>query len=144
MKNYPFTLWLLSFLFFLRVLGQILVAYFNVSFLPAMPHWYSGLLPYPILLPIQILIIILQIKINIDISRNKGFFAKPRRKFGKILQWFSYPYAVIMVIRYIITMYLYPERRWFGEGTIPIIFHFVLAGYLFTWGKFSARWQEKE
>jgi hypothetical protein len=136
MNNYPLILWSLTILFFLRVIGQFLVAFFNVTFLPPMPNWYSGLLPYPILLPTQILIILLQLKINNDFSRNKGFFIKPRRKLGMFLQWFSYAYAGIMAIRYVITMYLYPERRWFGEGTIPIIFHFVLAGYLFTLAKY--------
>jgi hypothetical protein len=104
-----------------------------------MPHWYSGLLPYPLLLTTQIFIIILQLKINLDFSRNSGFFAQPRRKLGRFIQWFSYAYAGVMAVRYVITMTLYPERRWLGEGTIPIIFHFVLAGYLFTWGDFYTR-----
>jgi hypothetical protein len=50
-------LWLLTFLFFLRVLGQVLVAFFDVTFLPPMPYWYSGLLSYPVLLTSQILIL---------------------------------------------------------------------------------------
>ena len=135
-RIYPIILWLLTLSFFLRVLGQILIAFFQVSFLPPMPHWYSGLLSYPILLCLQILILIIQIKINLDFSQSSGYFAQPKPKNGKLLQRFSYPYAVIMSIRYIIAMTFYPERRWFGEGTIPIIFHFVLAGYLFTWGHF--------
>ena len=42
-------------LFVLRVLGQALVAFFDVSFLPSMPHWYSGLMRYEYLLPSQLL-----------------------------------------------------------------------------------------
>ena len=30
---------------FLRVLGQVLVAFFRVDFLPPMAEWYSGLIP---------------------------------------------------------------------------------------------------
>lgn len=60
----------------------------------------------------------------------------PRPSLGEFLRGFSYVYAIAMAIRYIITMTRYPERRWLGKGTIPIIFHFVLAGYLFTWGHF--------
>jgi hypothetical protein len=30
------------------------------------------------------------------------------------------------------------EMRWLG-GTIPIFFHFVLAGFLYVYGKFHAR-----
>jgi hypothetical protein len=47
-------LWLLLALFVLRVLGQALVAFFNVGFLPPMPAWYSGLMPYEYLLPSQL------------------------------------------------------------------------------------------
>jgi hypothetical protein len=36
-------------------------------------------------------------------------------------------------------MALYPERRWLGTGTIPIVFHWVLAAYLFTLAHFHAR-----
>ncbi len=28
--------------------------------------------------------------------------------------------VAVMVIRYVITMALFPERRWLGSGTIPI------------------------
>jgi hypothetical protein len=33
-------------------------------------------------------------------------------------------------------MALYPERRWFG-GAIPIVFHWVLAGYVFLWSRYN-------
>ncbi len=62
-RRYAILLSLLTFLFVLRVLGQILVTFFGVEFLPAMEHWYSGLLPYPILLPIQILMIMVMLKL---------------------------------------------------------------------------------
>lgn len=35
-------LWILLFLFCLRVLGQILVAFAGVTFLPPMEDWFSG------------------------------------------------------------------------------------------------------
>ena len=40
-----------------------------------------------------------------------------------------------MVLRYVLTMSLFPERRWLGSGTIPIVFHFVLATYLLVWSR---------
>jgi len=40
-----------------------------------------------------------------------------------------------MASRYVVRMYRRPGERWFG-GTIPIVFHFVLAAFLFTWGKY--------
>ncbi|MBD1876664.1 hypothetical protein H6F75_24555 [Nodosilinea sp. FACHB-131] len=127
-------LWGLTLLFLLRVLGQVLVAFFQVPFLPPMAHWYSGLLPYPLLLPSQLLILALQVKINRDLAQGRGWFRRPHRRLGQGLQYASYGYALVMVIRYGITMSLYPERRWLGEDTIPIVFHWVLAAYLWLWG----------
>lgn len=127
-------LWGLTLLFLLRVLGQMLVAFFQVPFLPPMPHWYSGLLPYPLLLPSQLLILALQVKINRDLAQGRGWFQRPRPRLGLGLQYFSYGYAIVMVLRYGITMALYPDRRWLGEGTIPVVFHWVLAAYLWLWG----------
>jgi len=138
LKAYTITLWFLAFLFFLRVLGQVLVAFFDVGFLPPMAEWYSGLLPYPILLPIQVVILILQFKVGTDFSRGTGFFVIPRSGMGRFLLWFSYVYFAAMVLRYVVSMALYPERRWFG-GTIPIFFHWVLAAYLFVLGLFHTR-----
>ena len=50
---------LLTFLFALRVLGQALVAFVGVAWLPIMEQWFSGLIPYPILLMIQFLVLVL-------------------------------------------------------------------------------------
>lgn len=127
-------LWGLTLLFLLRVLGQVMVACCQVPFLPPMPHWYSGLVPYPLLLPTQLLILVLQVKINRDLAQGRGWFQRPRPRLGQGLQYASYGYALVMVIRYGLTMGLYPERRWLGEGTIPIVFHWVLATYLWLWG----------
>ncbi len=135
-KIYAVNLGVLAFAFFLRVLGQVLVAFFQVDFLPPMAEWYSGLLPYPVLLPIQLLILVVQAKVSLDIWRDSGFFAIRRPRAGKVLCRFSYVYFAGMVLRYVLTMSIYPERRWF-TGTVPIFFHWVLAAYLFVLGRFQ-------
>lgn len=135
---YATVLWFLLFLFCVRVLGQALVAAFDVPFLPPMAQWYSGVIPYPMLLPVQILIIVLLAKVATDVTRRRGFFAVPRRAMGRFLQWFSYLYWGGMAVRYVVSMALHPERRWFG-GTIPIFFHGVLATFLFVVGRYNAR-----
>jgi hypothetical protein len=129
---------LLTLLFFLRVLGQALVAFLSVSQLPAMEQWHSGLLPYPILLTIQLVMLVVMVKIVMDISRGAGFFAKQRPGWSRFLVSFSAIYAGAMVLRYVVTMISQPEMRWLG-GTIPIFFHFVLAGFLLTWGCFHSQ-----
>ncbi|MGH7165664.1 MAG: hypothetical protein ACREIS_09105, partial [Nitrospiraceae bacterium] len=85
MKAYAVILWGLASLFFLRVLGQVLVAFFDVSVLPPMQEWYSGLLPYPLLLPVQVLILGLQAKVNWDFSRGVGWAVMPRPSLGRFL-----------------------------------------------------------
>lgn len=130
-RRYAAMLAVITALFTLRVAGQALVAFFNVQFLPPMEQWYSGLLPYPILLPIQLLIIAVMLNIVLDFARGTGWFSVPRRPLGPALKWISYLYAGSMILRYILTMAWHPERRWFG-GTIPIWFHILLAGFLYT------------
>ena len=128
-------LWVLLFAFCLRVLGQMLVAFVGISWLPPMEAWYSGLMPYPYLLPSQFLIIALYSKVCLDFTRGEGFFVRPRPVFGRGVLVFGYLYLASMIVRYIIRMSLYPEARWFG-GTIPIFFHWVLAGFIISFGQY--------
>ena len=131
-------LWLLLGLFCLRVLGQVLVVFANVSFLPPMKEWQSGLLPYPVLLISQLVIIGVFSKVAADFTREKGYFARPNAKLAKGLVYFGWVYLLAMVLRYIIRMALYPEVRWFG-GTIPIFFHWVLASFILLVGYYHRK-----
>jgi len=126
---------LLTFLFALRVVGQALVAFFGVTWLPAMEQWFSGLIPYPTLLIIQLLMLMLMVKVTGEIWRGKGTFASPRPHWSQFLIKFSAVYAAAMVLRYALTMILRPDKRWLGDA-IPIIFHFVFAGFIFVLGHY--------
>ena len=142
-KAYATVLGGLAFAFFLRVLGQALVALDLASVLPPMEEWFSGLLAYRVLLPIQILILVVQAMMVRDIWRGSGLFALRRPGVGLPLRWFSCIYFAAMVVRYVLTMTMYPERRWL-TGTIPIFFHCVLAAYLFVLGEYhSSRLEAK-
>jgi len=129
---------LLTLLFSFRVAGQALVAFFGVAWLPAMEHWYSGLIPYPALLVIQIVMLLVMTKISSDVCRASGFFATLRPSWSRYLVGFSAIYAAAMALRYVLTMIFRPEMRWYGR-TIPIVFHFVLAGFVFVLGRFHAK-----
>jgi hypothetical protein len=131
-------LWLLLLLFVLRVTGQVLVAFFGVTWLPPMSEWYSGLMSYQYLLPSQILIIGLMTAICRDFSRGEGFFVEPKRFFGVYWLYFGYVYLAVMVARYPIQMIVEPETRWFGR-TIPIFFHWILASYVILVGRWHRR-----
>lgn len=129
---------ILTVLFSLRVLGQALVVFFFVDWLPANEHWASGLVPYPLLLTIQLVMLTVMIKIVLNVRRAEGFFATLPPSTGHFLIGCSAVYAGSMTLRYVATMFLRPEMRWLG-GTIPIFFHFVLATFLYIWGKALAR-----
>lgn len=138
-RRYALVLSVLAFLFLLRVLGQALVAFFDVRWLPAMAEWYSGLLPYRLLLPAHLAILLIQAAISTDLFRGRGPMAVQRPRIGRALRWFSVIYFAAMVLRYVLTMAWYPERRWLGTGTIPIVFHWVLAAYLYVLGNYHGR-----
>ena len=129
---------LLTSLFCLRVLGQALVGFFSVGWLPSTEAWASGLIPYSFLLTIQMVMLIGMVKIVADVRRGRGYFATKRPTWSRALIGFSAVYAGSMALRYILTMVFFPEMRWLG-GAIPISFHFVLAAFVYTWGKFLAR-----
>jgi hypothetical protein len=130
-------LWLFLAMFFMRVLGQVIVVLYQPRWLPPMPQWYSGLLPYRVLLPIQIGMLIVMTWICLNFSQGKGYFVVPMPSVGPGIVYFSYLYFGSMVVRYIIRMRRRPDQRWFG-GTIPILFHCVLASFLFVFGSFHS------
>jgi uncharacterized protein len=122
-------------LFCLRVLGQLLVALFHVSFLPPMEDWFSGAIPYVPLLFCQTLIILAFGKICFDFRIRDGYFSKSKPNLGSWLLLIGSLYLAIMIIRFAIRMSLYPHERWLG-GSIPIFFHCVLASFLIVLGTY--------
>lgn len=133
--------WVLSIcviLFALRVLGQVIVVLFAPRWLPAMEHWYSGLMPYRYLLPAQLILLAVMILIAADIYRMDGLFAAVGWQFLAIpLRILAVLYFLAMVVRYVLTMAFRPERRWL-KRTIPIWFHMVLATALWTFGSYHS------
>lgn len=113
-------LWLLLSLFALRVIGQLLVVAGIAPFLPPLDEWQSGLLPYPVLLASQILILALLITVCVQFSRGRGYFVRRHRWLATPLWIVGWIYAIGMVVRYALL------RR---DG-IPVVFHIVLASFL--------------
>jgi hypothetical protein len=125
--------WLLTALFAVRVAGQVLVALRSPTWLPPMHDW--NLVPYRVLLPVQLVILGVMIWIDASFSTDAGPPVSRTEAFGWALIAFSAVYAGSMVVRYCIRMRRRPEARWFG-GTIPMVFHLVLATYLYGLGSF--------
>lgn len=128
-------LWALTVLFALRVAGQVVVSLRAPTWLPPMEDW--NLVPYRLLLPAQLLILGVMVWIDVSFSASVGPPVDRSEAFGWAVIVFSALYAGAMVIRYLVRMRQRPEARWFG-GTIPIVFHLVLATYLYGLGSFHA------
>ena len=129
-------LWICIVFFACRITGQILVEFFEVTFLPPSKEWFSGIISYPILLVFQIAIILLMAQVATDLTKGTGRFSHSSPVTAKNLRIFGSIYLLSMILRYIIRMYIYPEERWTG-GCIPIFFHWVLATFVLAWGNFN-------
>jgi hypothetical protein len=112
----------LTLLFLARVAGQALVVFADVRWLPPADAWYSGLLPYPVLLPAQVVILILQAIVDQAAWAGRAWLLRPRPRAARALQRFSYVYALAMAVRYVVT----------GTHAIPVVFHWILAAYLYA------------
>ena len=132
---YAFDLWLFTALLFIRVIGQIVVVLWGPRWLPPMSQWQSGLLPYPLLLAGQIVVMTIMVWIAVNFTSGEGPFVHPRPEMGRFVVWFSYAYFAAMVVRYTVRMRRRPDQRWFG-GAIPIVFHCVVAAFLWTFGTY--------
>ena len=119
---------LLTILFLIRVSGQLLVIARRPRWLPPMTDW--NLLPYRVLLPVQTLLLVAMTAICARVVRGSGFPA-----FGGVA--LSFVYWAALVVRYSVRMARRPDQRWFG-GTVPIVFHCVLATFLFVLGSYDA------
>ena len=133
-------LWILTALLVGRVAGQLIVAGWAPRWLPPMEQWQSGLLPYPVLVAGQAIVLTLMIWISWDFSRGAGFWVQPRPTLGLAALWWSYLYFAAMVVRYIVRMTRRPDQRWLG-GTIPIIFHSLVAAFQWMFGMYHASWR---
>ena len=129
---YAAILALLLALFVLRVAGQLAVALSHVAWLPPMADWYSGLLPYRVLLPAQIALAAVMAAVTLDFARGEGAFVEPRRAIGLALGAASAIYFAATILRASLRIARRAGHRWYEAGTIPTAFHFVLASYLLT------------
>ena len=121
-------------LFAVRVVGQLLVSLGATRRLPAMGEWYSGLIPYRRLLGIQLGLLALMTGTALVVAVRPTWLvdASPA---GSTLLWIAWPYGLSMPVRYALRMWRHPEARWTGR-TIPIVFHVVLAVWLFILGSY--------
>ncbi|WP_129644833.1 hypothetical protein [Peristeroidobacter agariperforans] len=122
-------LWACTFLFWLRVVGQLEVLLAAPSWLPPMSDWYSGLIPYPLLVPVQIAILMLMSALAMR-EMQAGRRASSDSSHG--MPWvrrFAVAYFVVMVLR-LVFQFARGADNLTDAGGIPVAFHWVLALFL--------------
>lgn len=122
-------------LFCFRVLAQLLQRYLELPFLPPFDAWQSGAVPYGVLLASQILVIVFYAWILQRIAARR---TNPNRLQGRLFFVTGLLYFLAMVLRLAIGLTGLSGHHWF-HSYLPILFHFVLAGYLIIAGNFHIR-----
>jgi hypothetical protein len=89
-------------------------------------------MPYRYLLPTQIVFLVVMAVMTLSIARRSVPLGTTAPAVGTLIIWASYAYALGMVVRSVRYASTPPERR---GVLIPIVFHFVLAAFLFTYGR---------
>jgi hypothetical protein len=126
----PTAVFLLLFtvLFGVRVAGQVGVVLFRPQWLPPMEQW--NFVPYRVLLPAQVVIIAVM-------GAIVAGRLEPGPTTARVLVAAALVYWAAMAVRYARRMTSRADQRWFG-GAIPIVFHCVLAAFLFVLGAANA------
>lgn len=122
-------LWLCLALFALRVIGQIEVVLLSPSWLPPFRAWESGLVPYSLLLPIQILLIAWMAIVATDHWRGSGRFWVTQQATRNRLRVASGAYFAVIMLRLVITAAT-PPHTLTERGLIPVIAHWDLAAFI--------------
>jgi hypothetical protein len=122
-------LWVCVGLFFLRVIGQIEVLLLAPSWLPPMNAWYSGLLPYPLLLPAQIVLLMLMSVVVVREMRTGDIAHVRTARWRPWARTAALVYFAVMLLRLVI-QFVRGADDVIAAGGIPVAFHWVLALFL--------------
>ena len=125
-QRYAPWLWLLLGLFTIRVVAQPIALRVDTPLLPRFESWHSGLLPYPLLVLTQVVILLW-------LARTAWTFTTgvvaPRSRLGVLMMAIGGVYFAAMVMRLLLGATVLTDARWFASP-LPTVFHLVLATYL--------------
>lgn len=127
-----FWLAVLVVLFSFRVFAQLLAYLFPVAYLPAFNDWHSAMLPYPVLLASQIIILYAGVITYRDFSCNK---VRPDYNFGNWIYILGWIYWLVMVLRLLLGLTVMSHSHWFAQY-LPALFHLILANILLLIGNY--------
>ena len=119
-------------LFVSRVLAQLIQAVQPVSFLPPFQAWHGAVLPYPLLVASQLVIIAI---LAIILHRVRSDAISPSRWKYRVCFSLGGIYFVFMAFRLVAGLTLLADHPWFSKQ-LPAFFHVVLASFILTLGHY--------
>ena len=122
-------LWSCVVMFAARVIGQLEALLLAPSWLPDMNAWYSGLLPYYLLLPAQIVLLMIMSVVAWNRRVRTGRFAAAYPRLAGALRMAAWLYFAMMAVRLGLNFRNNGADFW-RSGAIPVAFHWVLALFL--------------
>ena len=137
MRTARLLLWGCVALFGARVSGQLETLLVAPEWLPGMDAWYSGLLPYTVLLPAQIAILMLMSVVAWNRRISSGAFARATPRGATALRIFAGLYFTVMAVRLGVNVVDNGIEFW-RHGAIPVAFHWVLALFVLVAGRDAA------
>lgn len=133
-------LWSCIALFAARVIGQFEALVAAPAWLPHMDAWYSGLLPYRLLLPVQVALLMIMAVVAWNRRIRTGRFALAQPQFARLLRILAVVYFLVMALRFALDVHENGADFW-RQGAIPVAFHWVLALFLLVSARRSLGYQ---
>lgn len=119
-------MWACIALFGARVIGQFEALVAAPDWLPDMDAWYSGLLSYPLLLPLQIALLMVMAVVAWSRRVRTGRFAWANPRISAMLRGLAIAWFLTMALRLGFNVAGNGAEFW-RAGAIPVAFHWVLA-----------------
>lgn len=121
--------WACVALFAARVVAQVEALLLAPDWLPPMEAWHSGLVPYYLLLPAQIVLLVIMAAMAANPHLRDGSFAARRPRTATFMRVVAVMYFAFMAGRLTLLVIDHGEDFWL-QGGIPVTFHWVLALFL--------------
>ena len=128
-------LFALAGLFVLRVLAQLIQAVQPVSILPPFDAWHGAVLPYPVLVASQIVLVLVFAIILVRVRRETII---PRRWKYRVCFALGGVYFAFMAFRFVSGLTFFVNDAWFAKH-LPAFFHVVLASFILVLGHYIYR-----
>ena len=133
-RYFPWMLLLVG-LFVVRVLAQMIQAVNPTPALPPFEAWHGAVLPYPLLLAAQLLLVLVLARL---VWRVRADAIQPRPWHYQLCFLLGGIYFVFMAARLAAGLTVYADHAWFSK-TLPAFFHVVLATFILMLGHYIFR-----